>query len=239
MAAGTMSDMRTRVHRLYARAPPASPRARATPIDPHRSHGAQMCILPMYKDLEDRSPRRFRRALGVSFSTLFVLYAAFATVAYLHFGPTVPANVLNDLGEGGLGGVARVGMSVVVLCVYPIMVKPMVAPVEGLFAKRGGARSKLAVTAAACGIAGSVMLCAFFVSDLGLMSVMGGALSVGGFVALAPGLVGLWLSDHRRGVCWRVAMHMLIWGGLALSVLGIFSRDNYADELKEACWWKV
>ena len=37
-----------------------SPRARATPIDPHRSHGAQMCILPMYKDLEDRSPRRFR-----------------------------------------------------------------------------------------------------------------------------------------------------------------------------------
>jgi len=214
----------------------------------------QMCILPMYKELEDRSPRRFRRALGTSFSILAVLYSAFATIAYLRFGPAVPDNVLNDLGGGGWDEAARIGMSVVVLCVYPIMVKPMVAPVEGLLAARssgseGGGEGgegqigrrcgALAVKAAAVVIVGSVMVCAFFVHDLGLMSVIGGTVSVGGFVALSPGLVGLYLSDHKHGLCWRVAMHILIWGGLALSVLGIFYSQNYADELGEKCAWKL
>jgi len=99
-----------------------------------------------------------------------------------------------------------------------------------------------AVPAAAAGIAGSVMACAFVVTDLGLMTVLGGTLSVGGFVALAPGLVGLWLSHKpgvRAGFCWRVAMHTLIWGGLALSVAGVFLRDNSAAELGTRCWWTV
>ena len=51
----------------------------------------QMCILPMYKELEQRSPRRFQRSLSASFSVLFVVYALFATIAYLRFGPKVRA----------------------------------------------------------------------------------------------------------------------------------------------------
>ena len=234
----------------------------------------QMCILPMYEHLEDRSPQRFRWALGASFSILFVLYAAFATVAYLRFGPTVPANVLKDLGDAGWGDAARVGMSIVVLCVYPLMVKPMVAPVEQLIARRyaesgragreedgdqgggevigdlGGGRrdvgcsavlAKAAAKLAAVGIAASTMVCAFFVSDLGVINVIAGTVSIGGFVALSPGLVGLCLSDppQRHEVCWRVTMHALIWGGLSLSLVGLFFRDNYAASLAEACLWKL
>ena len=198
----------------------------------------------MYEELEQRSPRRFQTALGASFSILSILYAAFATIAYLRFGPTVPANVLNDLGTGAWGSAARVGMSVVVLCVYPIMVKPMVAPLDGFVARRGGSPAgsspppsgRWVAKAAAVGIVGSVMLCAFFVSSLGLMSVISGALSVGGFVGGAPGLVGLFLSEHRSGTCWRLSMHLLIWGGLAVSILGFVYTDNFVDELGGACW---
>ena len=242
----------------------------------------QMCILPMYKDLEERSPAKFRRALGVSFSLLALLYAAFATIAYLHFGPTVPDNVLNALSKGGWGDAARVGISVVVLCVYPLMVVPMLAPVEALVEHRrrrsstgaggecggcgggggggdgggdcggdgdddhgsGVGKGVPAVKATAVGIVASVMTCTFFVSDLGLMNVIAGTVSVGGFVALAPGLVGLWLSHPpgaRVGMCWRAGMHTLIWGGLVLSILGIFFRTNFVGGLAQAggCWWAV
>ena len=214
------------------------------------------CVLPMYHDMEDRSPARFRRALGISFSLLTLLYATFATVAYLRFGPHVPANVLNDLRHGGWGDGARVGMSVVVLCVYPLMVVPMVAPVKALIARRssggasggGGAGGSISGTMIVNGVSvcivGSVMGCTFFVSDLGTMSVICGSLSVGGFVALAPGLVGLFLSHPpgvRVGPCWRIAMIALICGGLALSALGFFFPDNYVSELARpgACWWQL
>ena len=41
------------------------------------------------------------------------------------------------------------------------------------------------------------------------------------------------------GLCWRAAMHALVWGGLAISLMGIFYRDNYEAELAAAgaCWW--
>ena len=213
----------------------------------------QMCILPMYKDLEHRSPRRFNYALGASFAILFVLYASFATVAYLRFGPTVPSNVLNDLAVGAWGAAAKVGMSIVLLCVYPIMVVPMLAPVEVLLADaaRGsasgmwrGVSGAVAVKIVVAGIVVSVMVATFFVSDLSKTSVISGTVAVGGFVALAPGLVGLWLSSRpgsHMGLCWRASMHALIWGGFAVSILGIFYRTNYAHELAEAgaCWWSV
>ena len=161
----------------------------------------------------------------------------------------VSPNVLKQLGHSGCDVAARVGMSVVVLCVYPIMVVPMLAPVEGLIAAGGGGGGGVKCAAAIKVVAtslivASVMLCTFFVADLGLMSVLAGAVSVAGFVALAPGLVGLWLSHRpgaRLGLCWRAAMHALIWGGLALAIAGLFFRDNFVGELTGggACWWRL
>ena len=31
-------------------------------------------------------------------------------------------------------------------------------------------------------------------------------------------------------------MHLLIWGGLAVSILGFVYTDNFVDELGGACW---
>ena len=81
----------------------------------------QMCILPMYKGLEHRSPARFRVALGSSFAILFCLYASFATVAYLRFGPTVPPNLLNDLADGAWGAAAKVGTYYLLLTTYYLL----------------------------------------------------------------------------------------------------------------------
>ena len=60
---------------------------------------------------QDRSPDRFQTALVGSFGALIALYAAFATVAYLHFGPHVSDNVLRDLGDSFWGNSARAAMA--------------------------------------------------------------------------------------------------------------------------------
>merc|ERR1719199_1642703 len=49
----------------------------------------QMCVLPMYEELENRSPRRFGVAVVAAFAFLAVLFAAFSAVAYTVFGPNV------------------------------------------------------------------------------------------------------------------------------------------------------
>merc|ERR1719487_2654071 len=49
----------------------------------------QMCVLPMYAELENRSPAKFNRIVTVSFSILLFLCAGFAVSGYLTYGPGV------------------------------------------------------------------------------------------------------------------------------------------------------
>jgi len=57
----------------------------------------QCCVLPMYKELEDRSPEKFSKIIKTAFSWIFLIFASFSMVAYLVFGPKVHSNVLVDL----------------------------------------------------------------------------------------------------------------------------------------------
>lgn len=90
----------------------------------------QMCVLPMYEVLENRSPKRFCGCLVVSFSFVFVLFIAFSAGAYLLFGPNISSNVLKDLPENMAGNIARIGMGMTALAVYPIMLLSMMAPIK-------------------------------------------------------------------------------------------------------------
>merc|ERR1719382_223273 len=74
----------------------------------------QMCVLPMYQELEDRSPRTFRRCLLVAFGALTVIFGAFACLGYLTFGPSVEGNALNQLPSTGFARVAQIGTLLVV-----------------------------------------------------------------------------------------------------------------------------
>ncbi|CAE7375367.1 rpl-11, partial [Symbiodinium microadriaticum] len=90
----------------------------------------QMCILPMYEQMDRRSPRRFAACLGISFGFVALLFIGFSGIAYIAIGPKVSSNVLLDLPHGPFGSFARVVMAFAVIGVYPILTSSMVAPIR-------------------------------------------------------------------------------------------------------------
>ena len=88
----------------------------------------QMCLLPLYADMENPSPKKFRRAVNVAFAAVGFLFVAFAVIADVAYGNEIESNVLLNIKSGGWGVVAQIGMIAVMLGVYPLMLMPMVAP---------------------------------------------------------------------------------------------------------------
>merc|ERR1711988_1884263 len=97
-----------------------------------------MCVLPMYQELENRSPKKFDRIVAVGFSVLFIIFCGFSTLGYLYVGPGVHSNILQDLPNNIWANAAQLGTIIVVACVYPIMVYPMIAPLETVNSNFGG-----------------------------------------------------------------------------------------------------
>merc|ERR1712050_108162 len=114
---------------------------------------------------------------------------------------------LKDLPSGLLGTLAEVGMAGVVLTVYPLMLMPMVAPIKTQL----GTGASSMTTAIIVLIA---MFLAYVFTDLGVMVVLNGALSVSGFIALGPALVGLYLVEANKG-----AMYALLIFGAVMTIL--------------------
>lgn len=193
----------------------------------------QMCILPMYQELEDRSPKKFNRILAVSFSSLFVLCSAFAVIGYLTFGEAVSSNVLNNLPATHWGHLTRLSAALAVLAVYPIIMSPMIAPLYN--PDIGGSAAAAGATVL---VVLASMVAATFLDDLGFVNVVNGSLSCGAFVALAPSLVGLYLlGPTSLAPEWRLCMYGLIVFGCVCSALGAVLTDNYARSLHAACLW--
>lgn len=200
----------------------------------------QMCVLPMYEELEDRSPRRFGAALAVGFAFLTVLFVGFSSAAYFAFGPQVRANVIENLPEDMLGTFARLGMAVVILAVFPFYIASMTAPVrhwEEARATKGSGHGRV-TTAATVAIVFLSSVGAAFASHLGVLNTINGALQVGGFIALVPGITGLFLlGESCSSRWWSLGMAALIAGGLVLSLLGFFYTSNAVNELSASCFW--
>jgi len=195
----------------------------------------QMCVLPMYEELEDRSPRKFDKIVAVGFGTLFILFCGFSAVNYMLFGESVPSNVLQSLPSNGWSTIARIGVMFVVAFVYPIMVYPMIAPLtastSGFIANRRhsvAVVAKIAITACA-------LVTAVSIRTLGLVNVLDGAMSAAIFVALVPSIIGWHLMDSSR--YYKAALICLLVGGLAISFTGLFFTDNYVGDLK--CYLEV
>jgi len=192
----------------------------------------QVCILPMYEELKDRSPQKFNKIVVVSFSFLFVLCSAFAVIGYLAFGPTVSSNVLNNLPNTHWGHLTRLSAGAAVLAVYPIIMNPMIASLRD---PKVTTNKMIAPIATVAVIAASTVA-ATFMDDLGFVNVINGSMSCGAFVALAPSLVGLYLLG-QTSVEWRSAMYGLIVFGSVCSILGALMTDNYTQSLRAACMW--
>lgn len=200
----------------------------------------QMCILPMYHKLEDRSPARFQGALLTAFGILISVFGLFASLGYLTFGSAVQSNVLNSLPHNVAAWVARLGMVAVVAAIYPIMVLPMVAPVENIKLESLVHVRKALVRAVTLAIVITSWIGALYIESLGFVNVIDGSICVGIFTALAPGLVGLFVLAEgqsssnqfkRRGV----AILFLLVFGFTTATLGLVYWDNYTEELKSKC----
>jgi amino acid permease len=203
----------------------------------------QMCVLPMYQELEDRSPRNFRRCLLIAFGALTLIFGAFAFLGYLTFGPSVEGNALKSLPQTGWARAAQIGTIMVVSALYPIMAIPMVAPVRNM--NLGGfynncrpeaaaRRRKLVTSAAILVIVLVSCVGALSLEKLLVVNVIGGALCVGIFAGLAPGLAGLCLLETRSSA-WKFMMLILIVLGVLNAVIGIVFTDNYEEDIASHC----
>lgn len=195
----------------------------------------QMCVLPMYEELKDRSPKRFAQCLWSAFGSLAVIFSIFASLGYMTYGPDVNGNVLVSFTSGPLSDVAQIGTVLVVAAIYPLMVIPMVAPVRNmqLSASLEGKRG-LIVTVTICVITLIAYAGALLITSLKIVNVIDGAICVGTFTALAPGLVGLHLIN-KSGLAWKCLMFALLALGLINMVLGIVMSESYIEDLKAHC----
>mmetsp|Transcript_67136 Transcript_67136/g.132365 ORF Transcript_67136/g.132365 Transcript_67136/m.132365 type:complete len:491 (+) Transcript_67136:145-1617(+) len=224
----------------------------------------QMCVLPMYEVLENRSPRKFLRVLLVSFGCLSLLLSIFCLVAYLAIGNDVDGNVLKSLPETTWIAVSRGGVIFVILAVYPIFLLPMVAPLRSLdlrfFLRRGAldertalhrqaereqlkelaaGRRRVYVNVVTLAIIVASFLGALVLTDLGPLNAVNGAMCVGIFTSLGPGLVGLFLVG-RQSMLWKLAMgSLLTFGAVAMGLGFVFSDKNFHEDMSKACIWPL
>eukprot|EP00405_Crypthecodinium_cohnii_P008872 CAMPEP_0206439352 /NCGR_PEP_ID=MMETSP0324_2-20121206/12158_1 /ASSEMBLY_ACC=CAM_ASM_000836 /TAXON_ID=2866 /ORGANISM="Crypthecodinium cohnii, Strain Seligo" /LENGTH=488 /DNA_ID=CAMNT_0053906953 /DNA_START=57 /DNA_END=1523 /DNA_ORIENTATION=- len=195
----------------------------------------QMCVLPMYEELEDRSPKKFSKGLWTAFLALSVIFSVFAGTGYASFGPGVKGNVLDSFPPGAISAVAQVGVILVVAAIYPLMVIPMVAPIKNMeLSESMSHRRGMLVTGAILIIVFISWVGALVIPNLFLVNLIDGAICVGTFTALAPGLVGLYLSN-RDSLLWRLGMAALLLFGFTNMILGLVFSDAYVVELKERC----
>jgi len=199
----------------------------------------QMCVLPMYKELENRSPAKFNNIVLVSFFVLLFICWGFAIAGYATYGQDVSSNVLRNLPGSHWGHVSRLAAVAAVAGVFPIVLNSMVAPLwnsEAFATLQSNTISGITT----CSIVMAVMLAACFATDLGFLNVINGAICLGVFVAVVPSLIGLYLLGPRSAnVTWRACMYTLIVLGLTMSVLGLILSDNYATALKSSCSWQL
>jgi len=220
----------------------------------------QMVIPDMYQELEGRSPEKFRTCLTIAFAVLFFIFAAVMVGGYVAFGPSVESNALNNFGSDFYGDIARVAMVVCLLGCYPLNIKPMLAPCERVqealgawwsrrrAAQQGNLQDSLLAPssskASGGGCRGSLMpillivaaitVCSLWCRDLGPLNAINGAISVVGYVGLAPGVIGLYLVGEIEPQQ-RLSMLGLMIFSFSIAALGVFITDNDVLSLEAGC----
>merc|ERR1712100_660619 len=155
----------------------------------------QMCLLPMFESMENRSAERFKSAVDRSFMLVFVLFSAFVTAADFAYGAVgMEENIMNNLPHNMLSNVAQLGMLVCISAVYPLMVAPMVAPIKNMVQNKefwGAVTSVFIVIV--------VLMTGVLFTGLGKVNVYNGVISVVACGSVSPAVVGLYALG-RQGV---------------------------------------
>lgn len=189
----------------------------------------QMCVLPMYSDLKNRTPRKMKRVVIISFGALFLLFAGFGLAGYLLYGKTVDDNISTTMTTnhpGVANTISLITISLAMLGVYPIMCMGMMSPVYNL--PRGVNKYANYVIAAAVVCSGALAIP--LKGQLGKLNIIIGSLSATLISFGIPSLLGYILLGKSS-----IIMGFLMLLGVIFGVFGCAFMDNYADEL--ICKW--
>lgn len=199
----------------------------------------QMCVIPMYQELEDRSPRKFNRCVNIAFLILFFIFAGFSVLAELNFGAisfadprnsnilmSIPVNY--NTVKGFCGVVSQIGMIVSITSVYPIMLAPMIAPV-----RNSEVFQKFTVPVTTLIVVGTAVI-ALFITNLGFLNVLNGSCCMAVFVGIVPGVVGWYLLEMP----WY-GMLTLITCAVVMGVLGMIYTSNFVEDIENGCFWAL
>lgn len=203
----------------------------------------QPCALPMYEELENRTPERFGKSLfGVSipitwgkrqiFAVSIFLWGVsslFSVVAYVSFGAATPGDILDTFPSGEWYTLLnRAAMALVCVASYPLFLRPIIAPVR-LHGKR-------TITSNICTALVVLILAVFamFLKNLGRVFAMSGAISILFFVGIFPSVIGYSLGNENPSL-----MILLFLVGCVPSILGILHTTNDAEDLVTSCVWKA
>lgn len=113
------------------------------------------------------------------------------------------------------------------MAIYPIMLRPMVAPILNAPTLTN---KKVFFSVASICIVAATGITAIWVTDIGQLNVVNGAFSCGVFISTIPGVVGLRMLN-RDGTAWRVGMFVLLVCGMVMALVGLVFQDNYVDKL--------
>ncbi|CAD7937155.1 unnamed protein product [Amoebophrya sp. A25] len=189
----------------------------------------QPCMPPMYQELENRSPEKFGRTMKISSMFLFVLFVCFAMFGQFTYGDEVQENILNNLPSGvWYSTMIRVTMSLVVLCVYPLILYPMRVGFKSTTAKAFWTVGPIVV---------SLVMAIFFNwldKSLGTLNNLSGAVSAFFFLCLFPAILGAELNEGipywREWNTWRSWKYWLyILLGLFFMVAGVSYPEPTLD----------
>lgn len=210
----------------------------------------QCVCLPIYRDLDNKSPILFRRIMSYALSMLLVLFCMFCACAYVAYDLVrVKEDMLDLLPNELAGNIARTGMMIVVICVYPFVLEPMVTP---FFQTQTSTVDVKVVTVAeqkielpllkfrvilTIAITAIATIIATFIEKLGVVNVINGALCLFFYMGIAPGFIGLYLVESPS-FSWKCSMYIMMIAAFILSIVALIFTDNYANALIKTCLWR-
>lgn len=214
------------------------------------SSTVQCVCLPIYRDLDNKNPILFRKIMTYALSILLILFCVFCACAYIAYDLVrVKEDMLDLLPNKLEGNIARSGMMIVVICVYPFVLEPMVTP---FFQSETSTTDVKVVTVAeqkielpllkfrvviTIAITAIATIISTFVEKLGVINVINGALCLFFYMGIAPGFVGLYLLESSS-FSWKLSMYLMMIAAFILSIIALIFTDNYASELTKTCLWR-
>eukprot|EP01083_Nonionella_stella_P279103 949414_1 len=161
-----------------------------------KGYASQYPLPPMFEQLKDRSVSRMRVVVISAFSIVTVIYLAFTFCGYYLYGASTQGDVLLSYPSNDVWFImARFAMCLNVIGTYPLIFKSLLQCIEDKFfnyqkgAKYNFVEHPRSRTVVICVVSLVLMLIGIFISNVGPVSSIEGAVTILGLMSIFPVLV--------------------------------------------------